>query len=159
MAKLTITVEADNADQISNLLDLALKELKRESRKNDHEFTQNMVGYLSGTVGTYTVEYAAPIVDHYDWAKDFDPADPFGSNDSDKPKTPKPVEDYKHPEGWFTDSLLLINDPGQPQLTEGRLLDYLNRVRGRHVYVLLTDQGVATVERDHLRLKPKADEL
>lgn len=70
------------------------------------------------------------LVDHYDWVKDFDPADPFGSNDSDKPKTPKPVEDYKHPEGWLTDSILLINDPGLPQFTEGRLPDYLNRVRG-----------------------------
>ncbi|WP_256579576.1 MULTISPECIES: hypothetical protein [unclassified Pseudomonas] len=155
MAKLTINIEADSPDQISTLLDMALRELKRQSGKNEREFTQSMVGHQTGTVGTYTVEYAAPA--QYDWAKDLDLDDPFGFNDVDKPKTPKPIEGYTHPSGWVTDAVLLINDPNQPLLTEGRLFDYMSQIRGRHIYLLLTELGVATVASDYLQLKPNQD--
>lgn len=46
-----------------------------------------------------------------------------------------------------------IDDPAQPTLKEGQLLSYMRKVRGFHIYVLLTDQGVATVARDYLQLK------
>lgn len=153
MAKLSITIEAGNADQISTLLDMALRELKRQSRGTHDEFTQSMVGHQTGTVGAYTVEYVAP--DPLAWAKGMDADDPFGFNDVDQPQEPKAVEGYSHPSGWFTDSTLLISDPSQPLITEGRLLDYMNLVGGRHIYVLLTEIGVATVASDYLQLKPK----
>jgi hypothetical protein len=153
MAKLTITIEADNADQISTLLDMAVRELKRQSRGTHDDFTRSMIGHQTGTVGTYTVEYAAP--DPYAWAKNMDTNDPFGFDDVDKPKEPREVEGYTHPSGWFTDATLLINDPSQPLLTEGQLLDYMNQIGGRHIYLLLTEIGVATVASDYLQLKPK----
>lgn len=153
MAKLSICIEANSADQIATLLEMAVRELKRQSRGTQEEFTQNMVGHQTGTVGTYTVEYTAP--DPFAWAKNVNANDPYGFDDVDKPKEPKAPEGYSHPAGWFTDVTLLINDPKQPLLTEGRLLEYMNQIGGRHIYLLLTELGVAPVASDYLQLKPE----
>lgn len=154
MAKLSITIEADNPDQISSLLDMAIRELKRQGRGSDEELTRSMVGHQTGTVGTYTVEYTGP--DPYAWTRDLDSADPFDFNDTDKLKEPQAAACYIHPIGWVTDAALLISDPGQPLLTEGRLLEYMSQIGGRHIYLLLTEHGVATVASDYLKLKSSA---
>jgi hypothetical protein len=152
MPKLTITVDADNGSGISNLLDLALAELKRKSRGLT-DFDTNMAGHQAGTIGSYVVQYTIPEV-----VEDaYDPDDPFGFADVGKPRAPKKVVGYEHPEGWYEDSILLIADPAQPALKEGQLLNYMREVRGQHIYVLLTDQGVATVAREYLRLKPVSE--
>jgi hypothetical protein len=149
MSKLTITVEAASASGISSLLDQALTELKCKSR-GFVDYDKSMAGHQTGTMGSYDVQYEASERDR-SW---------FGSNDSpgssaaDKPRTPKIVPGYEHPEGWFEDSTLLIDDPDQPALKEGQLLSYMREVRGLHIYVLLTDHGVATVAREYLKLKP-----
>ncbi|MFK7698013.1 hypothetical protein [Pseudomonas caspiana] len=148
MAKLTITVEADKASGISSLLELALAELKH----NSHglvDYDKSMAGHQAGTMGSYDVQYEAPERDR-SW---FGSRDSFASSTADEPRTPKTVPGYEHPEGWFEDSILLIDDPAQPTLKEGQLLSYMREVRGHHIYVLLTDQGVTTVPREHLQLK------
>lgn len=148
MAKLTITVEAENGSGISSLLDLALTELKRNSHRFV-DYDKSMAGHQSGTMGSYDVQYEAPERDR-SW---FGSSDSFGSSTPNEPRAPKAVQGYKHPEGWFEDSILLIDDPAQPTLKEGQLLSYMREVRGHHIYVLLTDQGVTTVAREHLQLK------
>lgn len=148
MKKLKITVEAESASGISSLLELALTELRRESRLLV-EFDSSMAGSQEGTFGSYVVQYAVS-----ETSQDAsDPDDPFGFADVGKPRSPRKVAGYEHPEGWYEDSILLINDPSQPKLKEGQLLSYMREVRGLHIYVLLTDQGVATVARDYLQLK------
>jgi hypothetical protein len=149
MSKLTITVEADTGSGISDLLALALAELKRKSHGLT-DYDTSMAGHQAGTMGSYAVQYTASSRGE-DW---FDSDDPFGFGSEGKPRAPKKVPGYEHPEGWYEDSILQINDPAQPALNEGQLLSYMREVRGLHIYVLLTDQGVATVAREHLQLKP-----
>lgn len=153
MTKLTITVEAESASGISGLLDLALTELRRRSSVIV-DFDTSMVGHQEGTFGRYDVEYSVTET----LREPFDPDDPFGFADVDKPRTPRKVKGYEHPEGWCEDSILLINDPSQPTLQEGQLLSYMREVRGQHIYVLLTDQGVATVAREYLLLKQPVED-
>ncbi|MGS0738188.1 hypothetical protein ACVBEG_16975 [Pseudomonas sp. GG8] len=133
MSKLTITVEADNGSGISSLLDLALAELKRKSRVMT-DYDTSMAGHQAGTMGSYVVQFTIPEVDD----DTFDPDDPFGFVSAGKPRAPKKVQGYEHPEGWYEDSMLLIDDPAQPTLKEGQLLSYMREVRGLHIYVLLT---------------------
>lgn len=153
MAKLTIVVEADRGDQISNLLEMALTELKKESRLNSIDYSQSMIGHQIGTIGTYTVEYEIQKEDPNAWAKDFDPNDPFGFTKLDKPQELKVVRSYTHPQNWFLGTTLLINDPARPTLKEGQLYDYLQEIGGRNYYLVVTTQGVATIDREHLNLK------
>jgi hypothetical protein len=152
MAKLIITVEADNASGVSSLLGLALTELKRKSH-GFVDYGRSMAGHQAGTMGSYDVQYEASERDQT-W---FGSNDSSGSTTADEPRTPKTVPGYEHPEGWFEESILLIDDPAQPTLKEGQLLNYMREVRGHHIYVLLTDHGVTTVAREYLKLKPSTE--